>query len=80
MGNDSTPCFFTVGLDNVSPDDETTVELNDFTIGDTVLDLALALHLVNSSPRVRSPVLVHLCPVDFPVGPALFQACRNLAT
>lgn len=50
VGNDTTSYFFTVGLDDVPPGDEITVEFNDLTIGDTVLDLALTLPLANIPP------------------------------
>ena len=42
--------FFTVGMDDVPPDDEVTIEFNDLTIGDTVFDMALTMPLVNVPP------------------------------
>ena len=50
VGNDTAPYFFTLGLDDVPPDEEITVEFNDLTIGDTVLDLALTMPLINIPP------------------------------
>lgn len=50
VGNDTASYLFTVGLDDVPPGDEITVEFNELTIGDTVLDLALTLRLANIPP------------------------------
>ena len=44
------PYLFTIGLDNVPSDDEITIEFNNLTIGDTVLDLALTIPLSNVPP------------------------------
>ena len=42
--------FFTIGMDDVPPDDDVTIEFNDLTIGDTVFDMALTVPLINVPP------------------------------
>ncbi len=42
--------FFTIGMDDVPPDDEVTIDLNNLAIGDTVVDMALTIPLINVPP------------------------------
>ena len=50
VGEHAAPYSFTVGMDDVPPDDEVTIEFNDLTIGDTVFDMALTMPLINVPP------------------------------
>lgn len=49
-GQGTATYFFTVGMDDVPPDDEVTIEFADLSIGDTVVDMALTMPLVNVPP------------------------------
>ena len=56
LGENAATYLFTVGLDDVPPDDEVTVELNDLTIGDLVFDMALTVPLTDVPPeRIDEP-------------------------
>lgn len=50
VGEGNATYLFTVGLDDVPSDDEITVEFNNLAIGETVLDLALTIPLINVPP------------------------------
>ncbi len=50
VGEHATTYFFTIGMDEAPPDDEATIEFNDLTIGDTVVDMALTIPLTNVPP------------------------------
>lgn len=50
VGEHAVPYSFTIGMDDVPPDDEITIEFNDLSIGDTVFDMALTMPLVNVPP------------------------------
>ena len=40
--------LFTIGMDDVPPDEETiTIEIDNLTIGDTVMNMALTMPLIN---------------------------------
>ncbi|MCY4654576.1 MAG: hypothetical protein OXC95_15590, partial [Dehalococcoidia bacterium] len=49
-GQGTATYFFTVGMDIAPADDEVTIEFNDLTVGDTVVDMALTMPLVNVPP------------------------------
>ena len=49
-GQGDAPYFFTVGLDDVPPEDEVTIEFNNLAISDTVVDMALTIPLINVPP------------------------------
>ena len=51
VGEGTTTYFLTVGLDDVPPDDEVTIEFNNLTIDDTVVDMALTIPLINVPPE-----------------------------
>ena len=50
VGEDAVVYSFTVGMDDVPPDDEVTIEFNGLTIGDTVVDMALTTQMTNVPP------------------------------
>ena len=49
-GQGDAPYFFTVGMDDVPPEDEVTIEFNGLAIGDTVVDMALTMPMTNVPP------------------------------
>ena len=50
VGEHAAPYSFTIGMDDVPPDDEITIEFNDFTIGDMMFDMALTMPLADVPP------------------------------
>ena len=50
VGEHAVPYSFTIGMDDVPQDDEVTIEFADLTVGDTVVDMALTVPLVNVPP------------------------------
>ena len=50
VGENAVVYSFTVGMDDVPPDDEITIEFNGLTIGDTIVDMALTMPLTNAPP------------------------------